>query len=81
MKGGGEGAGKRKGKEFHGEEEWGNAQNAAHTMCLRIMPRAFLAFLEERKTTRDQMKISSFILFASSEKNYILAKSSRKQYV
>jgi hypothetical protein len=59
----GKATGKRKGKEFHDEEEWENAQNAAHTMCLRIMPPAFLAFLEERKTTRDQMKISSFILF------------------
>ena len=30
----GKATGKRKGKEFHDEEEWENAQNAAHTMCM-----------------------------------------------
>jgi hypothetical protein len=34
----GEGTGKRKGEEFHDEEEWENAQNAAHTMCMHHAP-------------------------------------------
>jgi hypothetical protein len=43
----------------------GKMRRMPRTQCLRrrIMPPAFLAFLEERKTTRDQMKISSLILF------------------